>query len=222
MNIVTFLVGVMLPYIAVGLFVISIIIRIYKWATQKHPLKWSLYPIPEGRPAQLMFMLKEVLTFRAVFHNNKKLWFGSWLFHIGIALIILWFITFVGGLHLGFALRAGIVLITVMPLYILSVRLLDTRIRAISSPLEYFNLLIFIAIGGCSIALLMFGKVDPMIVQAYFRGLLSFHPVMVPESTLFMCILILSEFFLIYFPNSRMLHMVSKYFTYDKISWESH
>ncbi len=222
MNIVSFLIGAVLPYVAAGLFLISIAIRIYKWASPKHPLKWSLYPIPDGRTAQLAFMLKEILSFRAVFHNNKKLWAGSWLFHIGMVLIVLWFITFVLGLQIGIALRAGIVLITVMPLYILSVRLINKGLRAISSPLEYFNLLIFIAIGVSSIALLLFDKPDSQLVREYFIGLLSFHSVVLPGSPLFLCILALSEFFLIYFPNSRMLHMISKYFTYDKISWESH
>ncbi|MCL4557969.1 MAG: hypothetical protein M1491_04965 [Deltaproteobacteria bacterium] len=222
MNVAGLVIGAVLPYVAAGLFLFSIAVRIYRWATIRHPLKWSLYPIPDGRSAQLVFMLKEVLSFRAVFHNNRKLWLGSWLFHIGIALIALWFVTFVSGLHLGLALRAGIALITLMPLYLLSVRLINPGLRAVSSPIEYFNLLIFIAIGASGTALLTFGKPDPEAVRGYFLGLLSFHPVPLAGSGLFLCILALSEFFMIYFPNSRMLHMVSKYFTYDKISWESH
>ncbi len=222
MNVASFLIGIVLPYIAVALFLVSIGIRINRWATSPHPLKWSLYPMPADYTGQIKFMLKEILSFRALLHNNRKLWAGSWLFHIGMALIILWFITFVLGLHAGIVLRAGLAFLIVFPLYLFFVRLASTKMRTISSPLEYFNLLIFIAIGILGILLLSFNKPDPTAVRQYFISLILLHPAAPPESSIFLSMLAITEFFMIYFPNSRMLHMISKYFTYHKISWESH
>lgn len=222
MNVIGFLISSVLPYVAVGLFLISISVRIYRWGTTPHLLKWSLYPIPQGRPAQLLFMAREVLTFRAVLHNNRKLWAGAWPFHVGMALIALWFVAFVLGLHAGIVLRIGLVLLIAFPVYLFLVRLINSRMRTVSSPLEYFNLLIFIAIGVLGAALAASGQIDSGAVRHYFISLIMFHPVAPPESMLFLSLLALSEFFLIYFPNSRMLHMVSKYFTYDKVSWEGH
>lgn len=222
MNATSFIIGVVLPYVATALFLISIGIRVKRWATTPHPLKWSLYPMPIGRTNQLAFMMKEVLSFRAVFHNNKKLWAGSWLFHIGMALIVLWFATFVAGLHAGILLWAGLLFLVVFPLYLFTVRLANTGMRVVSSPLEYFNLLIFISLGVLGLALLSSGIPDAAAFRQYFINLMLFRPALPPQSALFLSMLAITEFFMIYFPNSRMLHMVSKYFTYDKISWQSH
>ena len=222
MNTISFLVGLVLPYFALTVFIVSILLRIYRWLTTPHLLKWSLYPMPQNSLGQIGFMLKEILSFKSVFHNNRKLWAGGWIFHIGMALIAFWFVTFILGFHWGTLLRIGLVILIVMPAYIMLLRTLNRNMRAISSPLEYFNLFIFMATGILGIYMITYARPDPEIVRNYFSGMLSLHPVLPPASSAFLGMLAITEFFLIYFPNSRMLHMVSKYFTFHKVSWEKH
>ena len=222
MNTLGFFVGLVLPYIAVTVFVVSILLRIQRWLRTPHLLKWSLYPMPQNARGQIGYMLKEILSFKSVFHNNRKLWAGGWIFHIGMALIAFWFVTFMLGFHWGILLRIGLAILVVLPAYIMTVRALNKQMRAISSPLEYFNLVIFMMTGILGIYLVTFSRLDPVIVQNYFTGILSLHPAAPPASRAFLAILAITGFFMIYFPNSRMLHMVSKYFTFHKVSWEKH
>ncbi len=222
MNIIGFLIGLVLPYLAVTVFAVSIFLRIKRWLMMPHLLKWSLYPMPLHYTGQIGYMLKEILSFKSVFRNNRSLWAGGWIFHIGMALIAFWFVTFVLGFHTGILLRIGLSILIIMPAYITLIRALNTKMRAISSPLEYFNLLIFMSIGILGILMITYAKPEPTIIRQYFIGMISLHPVRPPASPFFLSMLGITEFFMIYFPNSRMLHMVSKYFTFHKVSWEDH
>lgn len=222
MNTISFLIEVVLPYLSVGIFVVSTLFKIKKWFFLPHTLKWSLYPMPVTTGEQISFMLKEILTFKSVLHNNRKLWFGGWLFHIGIALIALWFICFLIGLHAGIILRVGLSIIIILPAYILAMRVISKRMRAISSPIDYLNLCIFIFIGILGFLVLHDPSVQSGVVRQYFINFLMFHPNTVSQSGEFILLLATVEFFMIYFPNSKMLHMVSKYFAFHKINWESH
>jgi len=219
-----YIIGAVLPYVATGIFLVSVLFRIRKWAATPHPLKWSLYPIPEGKGNQAQFMAKEILTFRSVWHNNRALWIGSFPFHLSMALIILWFIVFTANLHpmAGLLLRGSLVLMSATCVYLLAVRILSPQMRAISSGIELFNLLIFLGMAVMGLALLYSIRPGGPEFRAYFMSLLTFKPVAPPDSPLFLGMLALTEFFLIYFPNSRMLHMVSKYFTFHNINWQHH
>jgi len=222
MNTISFLIELVLPYLAVIIFIISLVIRIKNWASMPHNLKWSLYPMPVTYKEQIKFMLKEILSFKSVFHNNRRLWIGGWIFHIGMALIVLWFLSFLIGLHTGIILRIGLLILFVLPIYILIVRIANKQMRAISSPIEYFNLSIFIVIAALGFSVIKNPFMHPDVVRQYFIGILLFHPVTFTASPSFLWLLAMVEFFLIYFPNSKMLHMVSKYFAFHKVNWESH
>lgn len=219
-----YIIGGILPYVATGIFLVSLLLKMRKWGLTPHPLKWSLYPIPEGAGGKVEFMAREIFTFKSVWHNNQALWIGSFPFHLSMALIILWFIVFVADLHpaAGLLLRGSLVLMGVTCIYLMAVRILSPRMRAVSSGIELFNLLIFLGMAVMGLALLYSIRPGGPEFRAYFLSLLTFNPVEPPASPLFLGMLALTEFFLIYFPNSRMLHMVSKYFTFHDINWQHH
>jgi len=219
-----YIIGGILPYVATGIFLVSILLRIRKWATTPHPVKWSLYPIPEGAGGQAQFMAKEIFTFKSVWHNNRALWIGSYPFHVSMALIVLWFIVFIADLHpqAGLLLRGSLVLMGGTCVFLLAVRLLSPQMRAVTSGIELFNLLIFLGMAVLGLAFLYSVRPAAPEFRAYFMGLLTLKPAAPPDSPLFLGMLALAEFFLIYFPNSRMLHMVSKYFTFHNINWQHH
>jgi nitrate reductase gamma subunit len=219
-----YIIGGILPYVATGIFLLSMLLRIRKWAGTPHPVKWALYPMPEDVGGQVRFMAREILTFRSVWENNRPLWIGSFPFHASMALIVLWFVVFVADLHpqAGLLLRGSLVLMAVTCLYLLAFRILDSRMRAVTSGIEIFNILVFLGMAVMGLALLCSARPGGPEFRAYFLGLVTFSPVEPPASPLFLGMLALTEFFLIYFPNSRMLHMVSKYFTFHNINWQHH
>ena len=219
-----YIIGGILPYVAAGIFLLSMLFRVRKWAGTPHPVKWSLHPIPEGMGGQAQFMAREIFTFKSVWQNNRPLWIGSFPFHVSMALIVLWLVVFVADLHpqAGLLLRGSLALMGVTCLYLLAVRILSPQMRAVTSAIELFNLLIFLGMAVMGLALLYTDRPGGPEFRAYFMSLLTFKPVAPPDSNLFLGMLALTEFFLIYFPNSRMLHMVSKYFTFHNINWQHH
>ncbi len=153
-------------------------------------LRWELYPVPheafkaeyggsyleevnwwsKGRLVsvfgELKEMLKEMLFIVRIYRNNKRLWFLSYLFHLGIYLILIWFIlVFLGAItitYVGipipsanhwalFVYYATIVIGVVGDLIaiigglgLLTRRLIDPVLRDYTTIPDYFNLIIIL------------------------------------------------------------------------------
>lgn len=111
--------GVIIPYVAVSLFIIGIVYRVLKWASapvpfripttcgQQKSLPWiksNVIDNPHNTPGVLARMGLEVLAFRSLFRNtkiqrtedgrvlygnNQLLWLGALAFHYCLLIIIL-------------------------------------------------------------------------------------------------------------------------------------
>ncbi len=215
-------IGVGLPYIAVAVFVLGLAWRAMRWALAPRHLKWTLYPPPKGLPGQLVFMAKEIVVFRALLKNSRALWLGAWLFHVAMAMMGLWFAAFLLGCPSRLLPKVGGLLLAGSALYLVAYRLLDRKMRAVSSPVEFFNLAIFVAIIATGAALVYVQGADIAAIREYFVSLATFRPGAeeVPRESMFLVTLLLTEFFLLYFPFTRMVHMVSKYFAFHSVNWE--
>jgi nitrate reductase gamma subunit len=111
--------GVIIPYLAIGIFIAGIVYRILKWAKapvpfsipttcgQQRSLPWiksSRLESPNGTMGVIGRMLLEILLFRSLFRNTKSeltegpkitygeskwLWLGSLAFHWSLLIILL-------------------------------------------------------------------------------------------------------------------------------------
>lgn len=99
-------------YIAVGIFLIAVIVRFMMWSRMPMHLRWELYPIPhEAKRAhyggsyleetdwwkkprevslwgELKVMIPEIFFLVALREHNRKLWIRSFPFHFGLYLVI--------------------------------------------------------------------------------------------------------------------------------------
>src|ERR1035438_7877465 len=73
-------------YLAGAVFLAGSVFRAAKYARTPVPLRWELYPIPPGAAGQIRYTVAEVLLLRGVWQNNRKLWFRTYPFHMGIYL----------------------------------------------------------------------------------------------------------------------------------------
>ena len=104
----------LLTYAAFITFVVAVVVRIYKIATMPVHLRWELYPVAhEGKRAryggsyfeeldwwtkprkfswigELKGMIPEMLLIKALWENNRSLWYRSFPFHFGLYLLIGW------------------------------------------------------------------------------------------------------------------------------------
>ncbi|OYT27054.1 MAG: hypothetical protein B6V02_00600 [Thermoprotei archaeon ex4572_64] len=111
-------------YVAFIILVIALAVRFSRYAALPTPLRWEIYPVPHEEKekaergssyyenlewwraklarwlaGELKDTLKEMLFMVRLFYYNRKMWWGSYLFHGGIYLILAWFVLlFIGAI----------------------------------------------------------------------------------------------------------------------------
>ena len=211
------LIGQVLPYCAVIVFVVGALYRIGNWMRAPKKLNWKLYPVPQGIVGEARYILEEWTSFKTLFRNNRPVWLGSYVFHVALVALVLWFMLFLFGLSVPWLVSLGAVAMMGSSVYLFAVRLWVPQMRVLSSVVEFFNLALFIGIGWALVSLT--GEGYGQEARTYFIGLLSLRASAPPESGAFIVLLLLAEFFLAYLPFSKMFHMASKYFAYHKGRW---
>ncbi len=86
MDSVRFFVGVILPYIALVVFLVGMIRRLRTWKKLAAP-SMTLFPAPPTDGANTSNTIKEVLFFPSLFRGDRLLWFVAWVFHAVLALV---------------------------------------------------------------------------------------------------------------------------------------
>lgn len=103
----------LLTYIAIPLFAVVVLIKIFRISSMPVHLRWEVYPVPhEGfkkakyggsyfeesdwwtKPrhysllSEMSVMIPEIILLKGVWESNRSLWFWSWAFHFGLYLAI--------------------------------------------------------------------------------------------------------------------------------------
>jgi len=250
----------LLTYLSGVVFVVAFAAKLLKYFTMPMHVRWELYPIPhEGKPyggsffeevdhwkktrhkdhmAQYAFMVPEILFIRALYEDNRPLWYVSFPFHMGLYLaigglvfLVIGAILQIMGLVPGTSALAqlvhsitiilaviGFVLGAVGSVGLIIRRLSDPLLRDTSVPIDYFNLA---WLGAIFVTGFLVWLTDPGFVGSrnYLASLITFKPS--PQlSALQIINLLLFIGFWAYFPFTHMTHMVSKYFMWDKVKWD--
>ncbi|MDR3175411.1 MAG: sulfate reduction electron transfer complex DsrMKJOP subunit DsrM [Desulfovibrio sp.] len=260
------LLGAVLPYSAVLVFIAGLVRRMIYWAGSPVPftipvtggqeeslgfIRQAKTDCPSGASGVWARMFFEVAFFRSLFRNtsaeiqedclltkgprsiyssSKWLWAFALLFHYSILLVFLRHFRFFmeptpscirflesldGIMELGsprFFLSAGLMLAALF--FLLGRRFFNERLRYISLPGDYFPLLLLIGIAGTGICLRYFDKADTTAIKVFIMSLTHFAPVS-PQglSPLFFTHLALVCALLLYFPFSKLTHMVGIFFS---------
>jgi nitrate reductase gamma subunit len=157
--------------------------------------------------------------FESLFKANKWIWLFGYLFHVGLALVLLrhlryftepvWFwvqIVQPFGVYAGFAMVAGLAGLWAR-------RFLVERIRYISSPSDHLMLALLLAIGLSGLGMKYVVKTDIVAVKTFFLGLMRFQINTLPDSPLLLIHLGLVAVLMIIFPISKLLHAPGVFFS---------
>jgi len=186
------LIGVILPYVAVFLFLLGAIYRVTNWMRTPNKLNWRLYPFPKGLVGETQFIIEEWMSFKMLFRNNRRLWLGSYGFHVALVGLIVWFILFMFGLYVPLLVKISGYVMLGSCLYLLLIRIFNPQMRSLSTFVEYFNLALFVMISVTGLSIIGEGLGDQ--ARAYFLGLISLNPVSPPPNSMFLLNLFLFLF----------------------------
>lgn len=146
---------------------------------------------PASRIKACALTAGDVLFFGRLLRANALLWFGEWIFHLSLLVVLL--------RHLRYFLNpvpewvwsvqtAGIIAGYILPfslVYILIVRLLTGR-EKYRSPLNFFLLSLLLAISGIGVLMREVFTPNIVSVKEFITGVETFKPAAPPDSVFFM------------------------------------
>jgi len=219
-----FFIGQILPYIATAVFLIGTCWQVAAWLRVPVPFELTV-PAIGTRQNRILTLVRELFFFGSLRRGDKQLWLWAWLLHLSLVLIIIGHIagiyyltqqfTFVG-LSAEASSRLSALLGTICGtlffvalVVLLYRRMAIAEIKRLSDPADYFILYLLIAIVITGMHMRVTShEVDLPAVRAYLGGLLTLQPVPIPRDWMFISHFTLVNILLIYFPFSKLMHMV--------------
>jgi len=209
----------LLFYVATALFIGGLFVKIRQYARTPSPLKIPTTPAPTTQSGVAYRMFREVALFESLFKSNKWIWILGYLFHVGLALVLLrhfryftdpvwWWVELVQpfGIYAGFAMVLGL-------LGLLGRRIVVERIRYISSPSDYLMLILIIMIGVSGLMMKFVSHTDVVMVKQFMLGLMVFDIRELPTDGALLIHLALVAVLMIVFPISKLLHAPGVFFS---------
>ncbi len=209
----------LLFYIATVLFIVGLGLKIRQYAITPAPLKIPTTPAPVTQSGVVIRMAREVMLFESLFKSNKWIWLLGYMFHIGLALVLIrhfryfqdpvWDVIVLAqpfGIYAGFAMLFGL-------LGLWGRRIFVERIRYISNPSDHLilALLVFIAISGLNMKFV--SHTDIVMVKQFMLGLMVFDVRPLPTDIPLLVHLALVAVLMIIFPISKLLHAPGVFFS---------
>jgi nitrate reductase gamma subunit len=247
--------------ITIIIFLIAMIYRIVDYTKKPMHVRWELYPVghESGERAtygggyleevdwwkkprktsmfnQVKAMALEIILLKAVWENNRPMWFRSFPFHFGLYLVMGFFgllvlhaiIALAGGGASGFAIFIAVVAKILGPigfimgglgaLGLFLRRLSDQGLRKYSSGEHFFNLILFVATMVLAVITWLVADPNFEITRQFTANMISFNWTPL-NSPLIATQIILTFLVIAYIPLTHMSHLFMKYFLYHDIRW---
>jgi nitrate reductase gamma subunit len=206
-------------YAATAIFVVGVALKIVQYARVPAPLKIPTTPAPMTRGGVLWRMLREVALFESLYRANKWIWLFGWLFHVGLAVVLVrhvryfqepvWMLIEIAqpfGVYAGFVMLAGLAGLWAR-------RFLVERIRYISTWSDHLMLALLVAIAASGLAMKYVTHTDIVAVKAFMLGLMLFDWQPLPADPALLVHLALVAALLALFPASKLLHAPGVFFS---------
>jgi nitrate reductase gamma subunit len=206
-------------YFATAVFTGMLAYRVYDYARTPAPLKIPTTPAPTTKGGVVLRMAREVVLFESLFKSNLWTWACGWLFHAGLALVLLrhlryftepvWgWVAFLQefGVYAGLAMAAGLAGLWARRVFV-------ARVRYISTPSDHLMLALLLLIAATGLAMKFLAHTDVVAVKAFFLGLIYLDWQPLPADALLYAHLGLVAVLLLIFPFSKLLHAPGLFFS---------
>ena len=193
--------------------------RVYTYIRVPAPLKIPTTPAPVTRTGVALRLGREVLLFESLFRANLWLWLAGWLFHVGLALVLVRHLRYFTepvwswvafqqpfGVYAAFAMVLGLAGLMVRRIFV-------ARVRYISTPSDYLMLVLLLAIGLSGLAMKYVAHTDIVAVKRFFLGLMVADWQPLPADPVLYVHLLLVAALMLVFPVSKLLHAPGVFFS---------
>jgi nitrate reductase gamma subunit len=193
--------------------------RIYTYARVPAPFKIPTTPAPVTRTGVALRLAREVVFFESLFNANLWLWACGWMFHAGLALVLLRHLRYFTepvwgwvallqpfGVYAGFAMAAGLAGLWARRLFV-------ARVRYISTPSDHLMLALLLGIALTGLAMKFVFHTNVVGVKAFFLGLMYFDWQPLPPDPVLYAHLALVALLMLVFPVSKLLHGPGVFFS---------
>ncbi|MHB0866764.1 MAG: respiratory nitrate reductase subunit gamma [Thermoleophilia bacterium] len=210
---------VILAYLAVTVFIVGFLAKVWKYATTPAPLKIPQTPAPVTAAGVPGRVLSEVIIFKSLFKSNRVIWLAGYIFHIGLLLVIVKHFRFFyastpAALNYitTYEMYAGLIMMGGLGLLFLLRTVVD-RTMYLSVMTDYFLLVLLLGIAGTGLLAKHFFRVDITGVKQFVMGIVAFNPQPFPTETIFIIHFSLVLLLLVYFPFSKLMHSAGLFFS---------
>lgn len=164
-------------------------------------------------------MAREVIFFESLFKSNLWTWGFGWLFHMGLALVLMrhlryftdpvWsWVAFIQP----FGIYAGLVMLLGLS-GLWARRFFVDRVRYISTPSDHLMLALLIGIAATGLLMKFISHTDVIGVKNFFIGLMHFNVQPLPADGVLYLHLFMVALLMIIFPFSKLLHAPGVFFS---------
>jgi nitrate reductase gamma subunit len=208
-----------LLYVAAGVLVAGLAVKIRQYWTTPAPLKIVVTPAPTTQAGAWLRVGREAVLFESLFYSNRWLWIFAAAFHAGLALVLVrhmrYFVNPVPeiivlaqpfGVYGGMAMVGGL-------LVLLARRFVIDRVRYITRPSDILMLLLLIGIGVSGYGMKFANPTDIVAVKAFIMGLYVFDIRDLPVEPPLLAHLFMVALLMIVFPFSKLLHAPGVFFS---------
>jgi nitrate reductase gamma subunit len=205
--------------VATLVLVLGLARKIAQYAKTPAPLKIPTTPAPVTQSGVVLRLFREVVLFESLFKSTKWTWIFSWMFHMGLFLVLLrhlrYFIDPVWlpialiqpfGKYAAFAMVAGLGGLLVRRIFV-------DRVRYISSPSDYLWLLLLLVIGMSGAMMTFVVHTDVVAVKSFFTGVWTLSGGELPMDPILLVHLAMVAVLMILLPFSKLLHIPGVFFS---------
>jgi nitrate reductase gamma subunit len=231
MSSTAFLIGGILPYLAIAVFLVGVASRLVVWWRTSQPGTMTVYPT---KGSGFGALAKEAMFFPSLFRGDKTLWLLSWSFHVALGFAFVGHLRVVTGLvdrglvGAGFSPEgiaevsaiaggvAGMVLMAAAGTLLVR-RIVLTRIREISSPPDFAALLLLVAVITTGNLMSWRGlHLDLAGTRIWAGSLVRLSPIVQAPSALLLHVFC-AELMIVYIAFSKLMHFGGFFFTFSLI-----
>lgn len=210
---------VIYAYVALAIFTVGFLGRIWKYAKTPAPVKIPQTPAPVSGGGVAGRMMLEVGVFRSLFKSNRIIWLFGYVFHLGLLFALVkhyrfFFASVPNWLAYitTFEMYAGLIMLGGL-LMLFLLRIVVDRTAYISLMNDYILLILLIAIAGTGLLTKHFFRTNVTTVKEFMLGIVSFNPQEMPSEAMFIIHLSLVLLLFIYFPFSKLMHSGGLFFS---------